>query len=121
MVDVNEMVRNILKTIDGVTVKFYHPEQFVKLPVITYYEIGNTTGMCADNEEWGQKTYIAVDIWCKGGGECSRLAVKVDGVMQNHGWYRELSHDMPKETKGKITVCRKNMRFYKHIFFERND
>lgn len=118
MIDANAIVREILKTIDGVTVTFYHPEKFNTLPVISYYEVGNTTGMCFDNAEQGQKTNMVIDIWCKGAGECSRLAIKVDAAMQKEGWRRDLSRDMPKETEGKVTVCRKNMRYYKHIFFE---
>lgn len=121
MIDANKIVREILETIDGVTVTFYHPGKFNKLPVISYYEIATSTGLCYDNAEQGQKTYIAIDIWGKGGGECSRLAIKADAVMQKDGWYRELSKDMPKETEGKVTVCHKHMRFYKQIFFERND
>lgn len=118
MIDANKIVKELLETIDGVTVKFYHPETFTKLPAISYYELTNTTGLCYDNAEQGQKTYIAIDIWGKGAGECSRLAIKADAVMQKDGWYRELSKDMPKDTEGKVTVCHKHMRFYKHIIFE---
>lgn len=114
MIDANRIVREILETIDGVTVTFYHPDKFNKLPVISYYELTTSTGMCFDNAEQAQRSYMQIDIWGKGGGECSRLAVKVDEAMQNNGWYRELSKDMPPENK----VYHKTMRFYKQIFFE---
>lgn len=117
MVNVNVMLEEILSSLSDVTVVCQHPEKFNRLPVVSYYEIGNTTGMCADNEEWGQKTYAAVDVWTKSAGECGEIAVKVDALMQKHGWRRELSRDMPPENG----VRHKAMRFYKHIFFERND
>ncbi len=114
MVDVNKIVREILKKIDGATVTFYHPDKFNNLPVISYYELTTTTGMCFDNEEQAQSSSVEIDIWGKGGGECSRLAVKVDKAMQNDGWYRELSRDMPPENN----IYHKTMRFSKEIFKE---
>ncbi|MDY3971656.1 MAG: hypothetical protein SOZ28_02965 [Clostridia bacterium] len=114
MVDVNKIVREILETIDGVTVTFYHPDKFNNLPVISYYELTTTTGMCFDNEEQAQSSGVEIDIWGKGGGECSRLAIKVDKAMQNDGWYRELSRDMPPENN----IFHKTMRFSKEIFKE---
>lgn len=117
MVDVNRIVREILKTIDGVTVTFYHPEKFNKLPVISYYDLGTATGFCCDNAEQGQASNVSIDIWSRSGAECGRLAIEVDAAMQNQGWKRELSRDMPKETEGKTEVYHKAMRFYKHIYF----
>ncbi|MGN0150221.1 MAG: hypothetical protein ACI4C7_08250 [Clostridia bacterium] len=114
MVDANEIVRNILKTIDGVKVRFYHPGEFNSLPVISYYEITSPTGMCFDNEEQAQSSYMAVDVWGKSGAECARLAIEADRAMQKNGWYREYSRDMPPEGG----VRHKTMRFYKEIFFE---
>lgn len=114
MIDVNAEVRKLLETVDGAKVTFYHPQQFNNLPVISYYELTTTTGMCFDNAEQAQSSSVEIDIWGKGGGECSRLAVKVDKAMQNDGWYRELSRDMPPENN----IYHKTMRFSKEIFKE---
>lgn len=113
MTDANKEVREILETIDDVKVTFYHPDEFNKLPIVSYYELTTTTGMCFDNAEQAQRSYAQIDIWGKGGGECSRIAVRVDEAMQQHGWYREMSRDMSPENK----IYHKTMRFYKEIFF----
>lgn len=114
MLDVNRVVREILETIDGVTVTFQQPDKFNKLPAISYYELITTTGMCYDNTEQAQKSNVQIDIWAKKGGTCSRIAVEVDAAMQMEGWYRELSRDMPPENE----VYHKTMRFSKEIYFE---
>ncbi len=114
MIDVNKIVREILDTLDGVKVTFYHPSQFNELPVISYYELTTSTGFCFDNAEQAQSSYVQLDIWGTSGGECSRIAVKVDAAMQNKGWYREMSRDMPPEDG----VYHKTMRFSKEIFKE---
>ncbi len=114
MVDANKITREILKTIDGVTVTFYHPAEFNKMPVISYYELTSPTGMCYDNAEQAQSTYMAVDIWAKSAAECGRIAIKADKAMQKDGWYRDYSRDMPPDESG---VYHKTMRFYKMIIF----
>lgn len=114
MVDVNKIVREILETLDGIKVTFFHPKAFNSLPIISYYELTTTTGLCYDNAEQAQCSNIQVDIWGTGGGECSRLAVRVDEVMQKNGWCRELSKDMPPENN----IYHKTMRFSKEIFKE---
>ncbi len=113
MIDANKEVRVILETIDNVKVTFFHPDEFNKLPIVSYYELTTSTGLRYDNAEQAQSSYTQIDIWGKGGGECSRIAVRVDKVMQQHGWYREMSRDMPPENK----IYHKTMRFYKEIFF----
>ena len=114
MTDVNKIVREILDTIDGVTVTFYHPGKFNTLPVISYYELTTTTGFCYDNAERSQGSNVAIDIWGRGGGECAKTAVKVDAAMQSHGWRRDMCRDLPPENN----IYHKSMRFYKSIFYE---
>lgn len=113
MVDVNNEVKKILAAVDGVNLVYYHPDSFNSLPVISYYDLSTNTGLCYDNAEYSQSSNAAVDIWAKSGAQCSRIAVNVDEVMQNNGWKRELSRDMPPEDG----VYRKTMRFYKQIYF----
>jgi hypothetical protein len=112
MVDVNKIIREILETLEGVKVTFYHPKQFNTLPVISYYELTTTTGLCYDNEEQAQRSDVEIDIWGKSGGECARIAVQADKAMQKYGWYREMSRDMPPEGN----INHKTMRFSKEIF-----
>lgn len=114
MVDVNKIVRDILRRINGVTVTFYHPGTFNKLPVISYYELTTITGFCADNAEQGQDSNVCIDIWGNSGAKCSDIAVLVDKEMQAAGWYRGFSRDMPPEDE----VYHKTMRYRKDIYFE---
>lgn len=114
MVDVNKIVREILETLDGIKVTFFHPKAFNSFPTISYYELTTTTGLCYDNAEQAQSSNMQIDIWSKSGGECSRIAVKVDEAMQSNGWCRELSRDMPPENG----ICQKTMRFKKELYFE---
>ncbi len=113
MIDVNKTVRSILNKIEGVTVTFYHPGTFNKLPVISYYEIGTTGGASWDNEEQAQRSNVVIDIWAGSAAKSSELAVEVDKLIQAEGWRREFSCDLPPEDK----ICHKNMRFSKEIFF----
>lgn len=112
MIDVNCEVKKILAEIDDVKAVFYHPQKFNELPVISYYELITKTGLCYDNEEQAQRSYVVIDVWGKSGGECARLAIRIDEVMQNSGWYRSFARDLPPENG----ICHKNMRFYKQIF-----
>lgn len=114
MVDVNKIVREILNGIDGVKITFFHPGKFNVLPVISYYELTTTTGFCADNAEQAQNSNVVIDVWGGGGGECSRIAVRVDAAMQKSGWYREFSRDLPPDGG----VYHKTMRYNKSIFYE---
>lgn len=118
MINVNVMIDEILQ---GLSVKAVcqHPEEFNSMPIVSYYEIASPTGMCADNTEWAQKSYVAIDIWADSVGECGEIAIEVNRLMQSKGWYREMSRDLPPENG----VRHKSMRFHKEIYFddERND
>ncbi len=114
MINVNREVRNILKAVEGVKIVYYHPDEYNKLPIISHYELTTTTGMRYDNAEQAQKTYVSVDVWGKSADECTDFAIKADKLMQDAGWYREFSMDLPPENK----IYHKSMRFFKEIFFE---
>lgn len=113
MIDVNKEVRAVLNHLKDVTVTYYHPDKFNSLPVVSYYELTTTTGLCYDNTEQAQKSYIAVDIWGKSGAQCAKTAIEADKLMQDAGWYREFAMDLPPEDK----IYHKSMRFFKEIFF----
>ena len=114
MIDVNNEVRAVLNNLEGITVTYRYPDKSNKLPVVSYYEITTTTGLCYDNKEQAQKSYVAVDIWGRNGAECADFAIKADKLMQDAGWYREFSMDLPPKNK----IYHKSMRFFKEIFFE---
>lgn len=117
MINVNVILDGLLNKLDGVKVVAYYPRELNELPVVSYYEITSPTGFCADNAEWAQRSYVAIDVWARSIYDSGEIAIKVDEIMQADGWYRETSRDMPPEDG----AYRKNMRFYKQIFFERND
>lgn len=117
MINVNMIINSILKTLNGVKVECQQPEEFNDLPIVSHYEIGSPMGFCADNAEWAQKSYVAIDVWARSVGECGEIAVEVDALMQKEGWKREMSRDMPPDNG----VRHKSMRFYKQIFFENKE
>ena len=113
MVDVNRIVRDILNTIDDVKITFYHPEEFNKLPIISYYELTTNTGFSFDNAEQAQRSNVVIDVWGRSAADCSQIAINVDDAMQSEDWKREFSRDLPPEDG----IYHKNMRFYKEIYF----
>ncbi|MBQ2669866.1 MAG: hypothetical protein IJG06_03805 [Clostridia bacterium] len=114
MIVANAVVLGILNGLDGVKVTFYHPDEFNEMPVVSYYELTTPTGFSYDNAERAQVSYMSIDVWHTGGGPCSRLAIEVDALMQNAGWTREFSRDMPPEEG----VYHKAMRYKKQLFFD---
>jgi hypothetical protein len=113
LVDANREVRALLDTIEGVTVTYYVPPEVNRLPAVSYYEVATTTGYKYDNAERAQVSAVAIDIWAATPAKCAEIAISVDAVMQDAGWYRELSRDMPPED----LVRHKSMRYNKQIFF----
>lgn len=114
MIDVNEVVRRVLKGMPDIKVTYYHPSAFNDMPIVSYYELVTTTGMCYDNAEQAQNSSVAIDVWGKSAAECGRIAIDVDKAMQDNGWYRDFSRDMPPEDN----IYHKTMRFKKEIFKE---
>ena len=112
MINVHEQVKNILDTV-GVAVRFYHPDETAEMPVISYYEVGTSQGFGYDNAERSQDSRVSVDIWAKSPKDTAELAVRVDSAMQNGGWQRDLSMDIPPDDG----VYHKAMRFRKNIFY----
>ncbi len=111
MVDVNEEVRELLELIPGINIYFLSPPEKSKLPAATYFESATAEGFRADSREWYQKSAAQIDVWATTPRETAELAILVNAVMQEGGWYRNISRDMGRDGK----VYRKNMLFTKHL------
>ena len=115
MINVNNEVRNILKAVEGVKTVYYHPDEYNKLPIISHYEITTTQQVCVTITKNRRKNHMF--RWTYGAetaDECTDFAIKADKLMQDAGWYREFSMDLPPKNK----IYHKSMRFFKEIFFE---
>ena len=108
MVDVNAEAEKALSSLPY-KVCFYYPEQFNKLPVISFYNLSERGSFGYDDSEVISRGWVQVDIWSAAPAECGRIAIKTAGAMLSHGWTREMSMDVPK-TDG---IYHKTIRFVK--------
>ena len=67
--------------------------------------------MRADNAELIQEGYLQVDIWTDKPCEGGRLAVEINGLMEDGGWARQFSMDQKREKGDRI--YHRSMRFAK--------
>lgn len=118
MIEADGMVDEILRPLEdaGVTVRFQYQEEKLTLPAVTYYILHEAEGFRADGREQSQIVKVQVDIWSKKRSEMSRTSVLVNERMQENGWMRELSRDLPKETEKQ--AYHRTMRFGREIWSE---
>lgn len=111
MIDVNIEAEKSLSALD-VKAVYQYPESFASLPVISYYSINESGAFYCDNEEAIQEGHIQLDIWSDIPSQCGETAIKVNDIMVQDGWIRELSMDVPKNND---KIYHKTMRFKKHF------
>ncbi len=116
MIDSNKMVDELLCVLEdkGIRVFYQYPEDFETLPSVSYYNLITTEGFRADNAEQAQLSHVQVDIWAKKRTQPGKIAAMVNEIMQNAGWIRELSRDLPKETEHHM--YHHTMRFAKEVY-----
>ena len=116
MIEIDGIVDGILRPManDGVAVQFQYAEDMAKLPAVTYYVLTEGESFRADNLGQSQIARVQVDIWSLKRSEMSRISVKANELMQNAGWMRELSKDMPKQTEQQC--YHRSLRFAKEIW-----
>ena len=96
----------------GVPVFFFNvPAEANDLPCLTYYELDNSPHEFADNMETMSKITIVVDVYSS--GSTSELAHKVNCVLFELGFIREMAQDIPEPTPD---VFHKTMRFSSHQY-----
>lgn len=111
MIDINiEAEKTLSKT--GYKIVYQYPEVFTRLPVISYYNVAEKGAFYADNAECVQDGYVQVDIWSSKPKECADISMKVNSAMEQDGWTREISMDIPKQ---KEKIYHRTMRFQKYF------
>ena len=117
MIDVNAVADSLLAPLEneGVVLCYQYPESFNELPVVSFYNLITEEGFRADCREEAQVSRVQIDIWAEKKTQPGRIAVRVNELMQNGGWQRELDRDLPKKTEAH--VYHRTMRFAKEIFF----
>ncbi len=111
MLDINIEAEKTLKKLDCAVV-YQHPEKFMELPVVSYYNLTECGGFYADNSECIQNGYVQVDIWSDIPSQCGSLSVRVNELMTGDGWTREMSMDVPKKND---RIYHRTMRFQKYF------
>ena len=116
MTSVNRITEKLLAPLrdEGVQVYYQYPEKFAVLPAVSYYDLITTESFRADNSEQAQLSRVQIDIWSKNKTQPGEIAEKVNRIMQNNGWMRELGRDLPKGAENH--VYHYTMRFAKEIY-----
>lgn len=116
MTSVNRITGKLLAPLrsEGVRVCYQYPEDFGTLPAVSYYDLITTESFRADNWEQAWLSRVQIDIWAKNKTQPGEIAEKVNGIMQDNGWIRELGRDLPKGAENK--VYHYTMRFAKEIY-----
>lgn len=110
MINLKPQILKKLKEISDTEVSYFYPQDWSKLPAISYYEMDNSMASKADDEEYSSNIAIQIDIWSKSSSQCSKLAIQVNEKMEDLEFERTLAVDLfEQETK----IYHKTMRFEK--------
>ncbi len=110
MINLKPQILKKLKEISDVEVSYFYPQNWAKLPAISYYEMDNSVASKAEDEEYSSNISIQIDIWAKSSSKCSELANLVNEKMEDLEFERRLALDLfENETK----IYHKTMRFEK--------
>lgn len=110
MIDVNAAAEKTLSALNC-EITYYYPEDFNKLPAVSFYNLTERPDFSSDNEEDIQSGTVVVDIWSHEPSQCGEIGVEVNKVMTEDSWCREFSRDLPKDGE----VYHRTMRFTKYF------
>ena len=108
MADIKLEIDRVLNEIKGVTAFFYYPDDFKRLPCISFYEASNTPAAHADDDEYAAEVIYAVDVWAATDRQVEAVPAQATKKMRGIGFVREFSHDVFDPDS---TVRHKAMRF----------
>lgn len=103
MYDIKPTINSLLEEIEGVTVSDSYPEDFNKLPHISFYEQDNQDSYKLSKEVYTE-IVIQIDIWHN--RSTGTLAQAVNEKMNSIGFRREFARDIPDPS-----IKHKSMRF----------
>lgn len=115
MINLKPQILKKLKEISDVEVSYFYPQDWAKLPAISYYEMDNSIASKADDEEYSSNIAIQIDIWAKSSSQCSKLAIQVNEKMEDLEFERTLAVDLFEQD---TNIYHKTMRFEKEEILE---
>ena len=115
MKNIKPQILKKLKEISDVEVSYFYPQNWAKLPAISYYEMDNSVASRADDGEYSSNIAIQIDIWAKTPSKCSSLAIQVNEKMEELEFTRTLAVDLFEQEAG---LYHKTMRFEKEEILE---
>ena len=115
MINLKPQILKKLKEISDVEVSYFYPQDWAKLPAISYYEMDNSMASKADDEEYSSNIAIQIDIWSKSSSQCSKLAIQVNEKMEDLEFERTLAVDLFEQD---TNIYHKTMRFEKEEILE---
>lgn len=110
MKNIKPQILKKLKEISDVEVSYFYPQNWSKLPAVSYYEMENSVASRADDGEYSSNIAVQIDIWAKTPSKCSSLAIQANKKMEELEFIRTLAVDLfEQETK----IYHKSIRFEK--------
>lgn len=87
MIDARKQIKELLKSIEyeNLTVKLNYPKTISQTPLITYFQMGNTSTKISVRDHISYQ----IDVWSDDGEECITLAQMVDEKMCGLGFKRD--------------------------------
>lgn len=94
MINIKPLILNTLKTIPDIAqVTYSWPEDFGKMPCITYTIEDNSTHTKTENIERLSNIRFQIDIWTKTSSQNSAIAAQVDAKFSEMGFERNFYKD----------------------------
>lgn len=115
MNNIKAHVYDVLSKVGGAQVSFFYPEDFKKLPCISFYENASADGAGYDNHIIAKDCIIQVDIWAKKYTQTDDIVQQVYTYMEEDGWRCGFESDIAKA--GEHAPYHHTMRFRKQIYF----
>ncbi|WP_305153808.1 hypothetical protein [uncultured Clostridium sp.] len=104
MVNFKPIIYKTLKEIEGVAVSEEYPNDWGKLPAVTYSEEDNSTYEVIDNKEAICRIIYRIDVW--NNRSTSDIALKIDEAITKLGLKRTFCKDAPNPSGLKHKVIR---------------
>lgn len=104
MVNFKPIIYKKLKEIEGVTVSEEYPNDWSKLPAVTYSEEDNSTYEVVDNKEATCRIIYRIEIW--NDRSTSEIVLKIDEAITQLGLKRAFCKDAPTPSNLKHKVLR---------------
>nr|UVX42496.1 MAG: protein of unknown function (DUF806) [Bacteriophage sp.] len=104
MVNFKPIIYKKLKEIEGVTVTEEYPNDWSKLPAVTYLEEDNSAYEIVDDEEATCRIIYRIEVWSE--KSTSEIVLNIDKAITSLGLKRTFCKDAPVLSKLKHKVLR---------------